>query len=149
MAGRRSRQHINSIKSGPPLVDKWVARENAARAMQTIASYHCLETPFRTNGLLSSTPNPPLPIPTTSGKNQAFFWGGGKWSTTLKVVSLNITRFPYFILDKNSVTAAVCGTSLYRTTSGQVQINTIQRRNEEWAGPRVGAGHPIQIQYLH
>ena len=27
--------------------------------------------------------------------------------------------------------------------------NTIQRRNEVWAGPRVGAGGLIQIQYLH
>ena len=33
------RQH--RTKSGPPLVDKWVAKGNTARAMQTIASYHC------------------------------------------------------------------------------------------------------------
>ena len=39
LLGIFSRKH--STKSWPLLVDKWVARANAARAMQAIASYHC------------------------------------------------------------------------------------------------------------
>ena len=35
------------------------------------------------------------------------------------------------------------------STGPVVYTNTVQRRNEVWAGPRFEAGSFIQIQYLH
>ena len=52
---------------------------------------------------LTLTRTPTLPIWTLSRKNQAFFFVGKNWSTTLKVIQQNILRFLYFILDNISV----------------------------------------------
>ena len=59
-------------------MDKWVARENAARAMQTIASYHCLETPFPDEWITIFNPEPAPTHTYHVRKKSGIFLGGGE-----------------------------------------------------------------------